>query len=285
MDQPEIGNNWKQGTDEEGNTKSSSSRVIPSKFWCFTLNNYTLDQLAQLETSFESNKIKYVIGKEVAPSTGTNHLQGFIMCGKKIRPVERFRTISNAIHWERCLGSNEQNITYCTKGNDYVCNFKIKKPIKLLNPADFYPWQKEVIKIIEEEPDDRTIHWFWEKTGCTGKTTFCKYLSKVYKAIPLDGKKNDILYMAFSNPSELYIWDIERSIEDYISYSALEKIKNGYYCSGKYEGGIKVDNCPHVVCFANFQPDESQLSRDRWNIVEIKKECPPPQRLLELNED
>lgn len=132
-----------------------------------------------------------------------------------------------------------------------------------------YEWQLKVIEIISSEPDDRTINWFWEPNGESGKTCFSKYLCHKYEAIMLEGKKNDILYCAAEHDSELYIWDLERSMEKFVSYSALEKIKNGLYMCSKYKSKPIIRNCPHIIVFANFEPDESKLSKDRWNIVRI----------------
>ncbi len=60
-------------------------------------------------------------------------------------------------------------------------------------------------------------------------------------------------------------------MEDYVSYQALEEIKDGIFFSGKYEGGMKIFNSPHVICFANFSPAEHKLSGDRWVVEEVSK--------------
>lgn len=262
-----VGNSWKQN---EGNTRP---RFVPSKHWCFTLNNWEIQELETLETVCKEKEIKYCIGKEVGEN-GTPHLQGFISSKTKIRPMETFK--NKRIHWEKCKGNEEQNIKYCTKDNNYTTNIKIKKPLTILKEEQLYEWQIDIIKIIEQEPDDRKIYWYWEEKGCAGKTTFSKYLSSKYEAIPLEGKKNDILYCAAEFESEIYIWDLERSMESYVSYGALEKIKNGYYMCSKYESKPIIRNPPHVIVFANFAPDESKLSRDRWEIRNITGETLSP---------
>lgn len=94
-----------------GNTKTKT-RVNPSKYWCFTLNNYTMEHLEHLEHSL--SKDLYIIGKEVGES-GTKHLQGYIEFHKRVRPVEHIGI--KEIHWERTKGSREDNIRYCSKDN------------------------------------------------------------------------------------------------------------------------------------------------------------------------
>lgn len=78
--------------------------------------------------------------------------------------------------------------------------------------------------------------------------------------------------MCSENESKIYIFDFARTVENFVSYEALETIKNGIYFSGKYESKTVVRNCPHVLVFSNFLPHMESLSLDRWNITEIKKE-------------
>jgi len=253
-----------------GNTKPNSKRDSPAKMWCFTLNNYNENDIKILELAF--NGSKYIIGKEVGES-GTPHLQGYVNFNDKKR-LTALKKIHDKVHWEKCKGSEEDNIKYCSKDGNIITNIKIKKPLKLLKEEQFYEWQKFVINIIKQEPDDRKIYWIWEEKGNKGKTTFAKYLSATYGAIPVEGKKNDILYCCAEFESDIYIMDIERTMEEYISYGAIEKIKNGYYMCSKYESKPIIRNPPHFIVFANFMPDLSALSTDRWVIINIENNLP-----------
>lgn len=47
--------------------------------WCFTLNNYTLKEYEALQ----NQECRYLLmGKEIAPTTGTPHIQGYIQLNK-----------------------------------------------------------------------------------------------------------------------------------------------------------------------------------------------------------
>lgn len=253
---------------DEGNTNlHRSKQVSPAKHWCFTWNNYDDSSISSIVSICEQKQIKYCIGKEVAPTTGTPHLQGFITGEKKFRPSSL--NLPKGIHWEACKGSIEQNYQYCTKCADFTTNIKLPKPLKVLTLDQLYPWQRRLYDICKQEPDDRTIYWVWEHTGNVGKTAFSKFLSHKMGAVPLEGKKNDILYCAATFESDIYIYDLERSMEEFVSYASIEKIKNGYFMVAKYESKPIIRNPPHVFIFANFPPDMSKLSLDRWNIIDL----------------
>lgn len=246
-----------------GNTITPPTRCVASKCWCFTAYNTTPDEMIKLIGSNGS----YFFGLENCPTTNKEHLQGWIKFNTKTRPMEKIK--SKNIHWEKAKGSEEENYIYCKKDGKLYTNIEKYKPIKTLEENQLYDWEKKIIEIIKNEPDERTIHWVWESEGNKGKTTFCKYLCIKYNAIPLDGKKNDVLYCAAEFPSNLYIWDLERSMEDYVGYGAIEKIKNGLYTCAKYESKPIIRNCPHVFIFANFEPEKKKLSNDRWKIIKI----------------
>lgn len=137
-------------------------------------------------------------------------------------------------------------------------------------------WQLKILEEIKGVPDDRTINWYWSEAGNIGKTTFCKYLTDIHGAVPVCGRGNDVrnaicthLKVEEETPG-LVVFPIPRSTgSDYISYEAIENIKDMYFYSGKYEGGAVCGPCPHLYVFANFEPDEHRLSGDRWNIINI----------------
>lgn len=251
----------------KGNTKPLAKQANSAKYWCFTWNNYPEDGVKQCEKVFSANSAKFIIGEEVGES-GTPHLQGYVECARKMRWSE-FK-LDKSIHWEIRRGNTEQNVKYCSKDGKFTTNMVVEKPVRCLQDSQLRDWQKEIIEIVKKEPDDRKIYWYWEPVGNMGKTTFAKFLAIKHGAIPIEGKRNDILFCAAEHPSELYIFDFERSMEEFISYAAMEKIKNGFYMSGKYESKPVIRNPPHIICFANFEPDTSKLSADRWVIKKLE---------------
>lgn len=261
-----IGSDMDHTNGKEGNTKTSRSPL--AKFWQGTLNNYDKKELDQITEICKKFNYKYLIGFEEAPTTGTKHLHVFIQSESRIRINEKIK--NTRIHWEKCNGNADDNINYIVKDcKDPIGNIRVRRQPKILREDQLYPWQVKLYNILKGEPDDRTIYWYWSKAGATGKTTFCKFLSAQLGAVPLEGKKNDILYCAAEFESDIYIYDLERTMAEHVSYGSIEKIKNMLYMCAKYESKPILRACPHVVIFANFPPETSKLSEDRWKIVNI----------------
>ena len=161
------------------------------------------------------------------------------------------------------------------KDGDFYANYPVPRPIKLITPDR--DWEIEVLDIIKNEPDDRTIYWYWSEQGNIGKTSFCKYLHVKHGAFPLSGKgadvRNGICTYVKDNDGrtpELVVYPIPRSYDcDYLSYESIENIKDMFFYSGKYEGGCVCGNSPHLFIFANCLPNCSKMSEDRWVIRNI----------------
>lgn len=134
----------------------------------------------------------------------------------------------------------------------------------------FYPWQQELFDILSVPcTDDRTIHWVCGAYN-QGKTEFCKFLMRNYDACILPNKAADVFHMYDDEP--IAIFDIPKDVvntdKDYISYAAIEKIKDGSYASGKYQGKKACRDYPaHVVVFANCLPKDNCWDPSRTRLV------------------
>lgn len=255
---------------EPGNTKLARKKKInPAKRWCFTYNNWKEFTYEMICSKIEKFCRFAIIGSEVGAS-GTPHLQGYIEFKEKMRPIGVFGI--RELHWELARGSKAENIIYCSKEKviyefpkPYICNIK-----------ELYSWQNNIIDLLKTNPDNRTINWYWENKGGVGKTTFQKYIfGRFDKVVVLSGKgsdmKNGVLeyFKATQSLPKIIIVNIPRCNQKYISYSGLEEIKDMFFYSPKYEGGMICGESPHVLVFANQPPDYGEMSDDRWKVVEL----------------
>lgn len=141
-----------------------------------------------------------------------------------------------------------------------------------LAELEFRPWQENLLEMIQEPADKRKIHWYWEPEGHSGKSTFANYIAVNAGATILKaGKYADMAYIFAQQPTKVVIFDLARTSEDFLNgaYSLAEDLKNGRVTSTKYESKTVFFPRPHVIFFANFEPDMSKWSHDRYDIVRL----------------
>lgn len=279
-----------------GNTDTTTTELERKQLikYCFTYNNYNMDELESIYSSLKNVCEYFLYGEEVGES-GTPHLQGFIYLKKSMRITE-LKKLSDIIYkfnFSEMRKDVINSVIYCSKDGviyhynlpeEYLNEIEARKEIKkhklpwwdnynkkieLIEPT--YNYQKFILDIIQNKPNKRDIYWFYDSVGNVGKTSLSKYMSYHYKAINIDGNKKDILYAAAEAKSYIYLIDLPRSSKNHVSYNGIEAIKNGYYFSGKYESKMIVRNHPHIFIFSNYLPEINNLSVDRWQIYEIYK--------------
>jgi hypothetical protein len=184
----------------------ANRNVSKSKYWCFTLNNFTPSEVLTLRRAGRNSELVHylVFGREVGDS-GTRHLQGYIEF--RIRKSLPFlkRTISQRAHWETRKGKGSEASLYCRKDGDYEefgespgCTMgkrtdldKIRERIKdgatSQEIADSYFSQWCIYRKAFAEyrslcnpPRDRLglrVYVLWGEPG-TGKTRFVHYVTQ-----------------------------------------------------------------------------------------------------------
>lgn len=138
---------------------------------------------------------------------------------------------------------------------------------------DFVPrpgWQLDLSLVLHGSVDKRKVYWYWEHRGNVGKShfalNFCTRDGR-FGYIVTGGRHADIFYAYKNEPVVFFDW--ARDQEESFPYKVVESFKNGYFLNTKYESVPRRFVVPHVVVFANFSPDVSKLSNDRWEIKEI----------------
>lgn len=235
--------------------------------WLMTIpeEEYTASQLSQ---ELEVWCKKWTFQKEKGES-GYVHWQVAI----SLKTKEYFHTVKNIFgdkaHIEPLKGN--AGFKYCEKDDTRLEGpyTESKKPLKLINVLR--EWQQKLVDQVLKEPDDRSIHWFYDPVGNAGKTVLAKWLVYHHKAMYFQNSSTKDIAFAMNDKCKIAIFDFTRSLEGHINYGALEMIKNGILFSGKYESSMKIMDPPHVLVFANFTPNYEALSKDRWVVTELSK--------------
>lgn len=251
--------------------------------YVMTWHNYPEDAFEQIELKLCPLCKLYVFGEEYGKSGKTKHIQGaFILKGRKMRATAIQNLFGVKFYLAGMKGTFEQQ-NYCVKEGNFILtnhNFKPPKRTKLfLSDEQLNAWELKIVNLCDNVvPNDRDIYWFWSRAGNLGKTTFAKYLHNKYDACVIGGKSADsknciASYIENSTDKrapEIVICPIPRSYgKEFISYEAIEMIKDMFFYSGKYEGGQVNDNPPHLFVFGNHTPEWSKMSGDRWKVFEI----------------
>jgi len=222
---------------------------------------------------------RYIFGEEYGKTGKTPHIQGAFILKNKMRAttLQRHFFLNGATL--RKLKNWGCAFEYCQKeGHNILTNCRLNKLKKLPceDPDKMYGWQVDLENLVSREPCDRSIYWFYSEKGNTGKTTFARHLHRKYGFIALSGKATDMKHSIceycktnMTTPHGIVI-NIPRSVDSgFISYTGFEEIKDMFFFSGKYEGGMVDGNPPHLIVFANEMPDMTKMSDDRWVIRNV----------------
>ena len=117
---------------ENGDGDLCTGEAKPGKRYrgfVFTVNNYTDDDVDGLSEMFEAGKLRYmVVSKEIAPSTGTPHLQGYLY----YKSACTWESLRKKLFGKRAYiaiakGNAEQNEQYVkkTRAKDEVPNAEV----------------------------------------------------------------------------------------------------------------------------------------------------------------
>lgn len=118
--------------------------------YCFTWNNYTDEDIKRIEDSAKCTWFQYCIyGKEICPSTGTPHLQGYLQLKTKKSITAMKKAYGNTPHWEVARGSLEDNEYYCQKDKDYT---ELGQKKKSASQRGSEPWEA-IRKMIADGED------------------------------------------------------------------------------------------------------------------------------------
>ncbi len=272
-----------------------NSRALRARGWCFTVNNWTSDDLAIIRSLCRRAVTEFGYQTEVGDD-GTPHIQGYLLF-KNTRTLSAVSKDLPRAHLEQ-IKNLAATRNYCEKADSWDGKIRCSSvpsssPTKknllraTLDPLDgkeYYEWQQMILDIIDAKPHDRHIHWFWEPDGAAGKTSFAKHLVMTRPGtLYIAGKASDCLFGIASYISstglqpKIIIYDVARSskIGDPEMYLTVEKVKDAIFFVTKYESCMVTYDTCHVIFFANELPFTSYLSKDRWQIHDIREHAYP----------
>nr|WPR18737.1 MAG: replication polyprotein [Crogonang virus 101] len=233
--------------------------------WCFTHNNYTDEDI----NFWQNINCRFIIyGKEIAPTTGTPHLQGFIMFSTN----KRFNTLKKLfpkdVNFRACNGSPQQNITYVSKNGelyergerpkqgrrtdlDEVRNAALDGGMRYVSSHFNYQQirvAREFLTYNENQRESKPlVEWFWGPSG-TGKTR------TAIELMPED---------RWTSGKSLKWWDgydahknvlIDDFRGDFCTFHELLRILDRYEYRVECKGGSRQLLANHIIITSPYKP-------------------------------
>lgn len=263
--------------------KGNNDSVWAKRHHCFTINNYKpsdKEDLLQLKKELTILVCQTERGEE-----GTDHIQGYMQFAKKDRPRRYFRAkstvffVQDRIKWKGKVGLRvDKACMYASKPNrgniedKWEIRHGWERPKAFI--TKFYIWEQQLINLIEETADNRTILYICGGYN-TGKTVMAKHLYQEYGFIPCEGSKRHILCVAKDHVNAKgFTFLIGKASGNRMSYEALEKVKDGIFMSHFGVDGTKPvmrTHNVHCIVFANELPETERYHPDKTKIWVIRK--------------
>lgn len=283
VDGPEVANELAPNGSGGGNTSISpgisdvigdkAKRRSGSERWLFTWNNYPENWVALMAPWIDVAN-QWIGGYEIAKTTGTPHIQGYIEFKVKTRPFEKLKYIS---HWgdkygRPAMATRAENIRYCTKEKrGYEGTLKPPRELPLIS---LYGWQLDVMEKQKAEPVQRKIYWYWGPSNC-GKSDAVRWLVGE-GAIICGGSAADMKYMIVKYNEEngdfpeTIVFDIPKCKRK-LEWGGVEELVNGVFASTKYECKPVMMPYTRIFVFANWEAptDDLFIGADRFVITEV----------------
>ena len=264
-----------------------------SRRWCFTLNNYSEEHELAIQDP-DNRDITFIIyGREVCPTTGTPHLQGFFIL-KNPKSLGGIRGClpqwgwPGTIHLEQTRGSVGSNIDYCSKFDrvpfrrgeepkqgsrtdlqevaERIEQGQSLQEIAEGCPTEFIKFGRGISSLIALRAPPRSektkVIWCWGATG-TGKTRWCNdtYPNGYWK----DGSTK--WWDGYAGQDAVIIDDFRPSKE--LSFVFLLRLFDRYALSVEVKGGY-VNFSSSVICVTSPRPPEEVFDKLEWLETEDK---------------
>lgn len=289
------------------NTTTSKNLGRLSRF-CFTLNNYTPQDLEDIKQLATQMKMKWmIVGKEVGSQNGTPHLQGACLLGRQVAFSTLKKKLPSGTHIEEMKGTPQDSLAYCTKEDkdafqygslpqqgkrndllDAVQIIKTGKPLTELIRANdqfasiFLKYSRGLTSLRGHYLQGRDpskppeVYWIHGATG-TGKTRSAfEYLCKRVGSEEVWMSSGSLRWFDGYEGHKGVILDDIRA--DSIQYNQLLRILDRYPTRVEYKGG-SVQWVPEVIVITApmgpeqfFRPgdDIDQLKRRISRIIEFE---------------
>lgn len=263
---------------------------ILSKYWCFTLNNYTETQVESIKVWLRAECNYAIYQKEVGES-GTPHLQGyFILSDRKDFTWVRRRFPGEGAHFEKAKGSPLSNKEYCSKEGgtepfehgdcpqttqgtrsdlaEVVSAIREKRTMHEI--ADQFPeqWVKfhrgleSLASRLSERRDWKTeVSWYWGPTGSGKSRRAFEESPGAYYKMPCNK-----WWDGYDNHEIVVIDDYRR---DMCTFGELLRLFDRYPHTVETKGGSRSFVARRIIVTSSSKPQDIWESRTEEDLNQL----------------
>jgi len=186
--------------------------------------------------------------------------------------LKQFVLDAGVVPSDRILAANFPGLYSRSNKLREICAAFLPEP-KLIDGEPRAGFQTKLIDILAGPcVNDRKIHFVVDHDGNSGKSWLCAYLltKDPDRVQVLSVGKRDDLALVIDVTKDIFLFDVPRGALEFMQYSILEKLKDRMIFSPKYASSMKIlQKLPHVVVFANEDPDRSKMTKDRYAVINL----------------
>lgn len=259
-----------------------------SRSWCFTLNNYTDDDVSLLNQV----QCQYIVyGYEIGES-GTPHLQGFIYFAEAKTLSTLKKKVHSTAHFESARGTPQQASDYCKKDGEFIergelplaqgkrtdldtikdvvlNTGKMRDVVLHATSYQSIKMAEQILKYHERKREWKPeVKWYYGPTG-TGKTqTATEEMPDCYTTLST-GKWWD----GYDAHENILIDDMRK---DFMKFHEILRLLDRYSFTVETKGGTRQILAKRIIITSCYHPQELFETREDINqlirrIDEIKK--------------
>jgi len=276
-------------------------RGSAAKNWCFTLNNYSAEEVTALNGAITEHT-SYAVYQHETGENGTRHLQGFFHFGNKVRLEWVRARFSPRAHYEVARGTVAQNVAYCTKEEtrdagsmpfthgeqpagagartdleDVAAEIVVKRrrltDVAAEFPVDFIKYHAGLTALSARLAEPRrwktVVYWFYGSTGC-GKSRAADRLAPA-AYWKMGGNR---WWDGYEGHEDVIIDDYRR---DLCPFHELLRLFDRYPMRVEYKGGVvdfaarrvfvTAPQAPDILWEGRSEEDLGQLMRRIEHVV------------------
>jgi len=258
----------------------------PARNYCFTYNNYP-DNLDDFNLRLTEHCTYAIYGKEVAPTTLTPHLQGYLQLKKKERRIGVSKKFPG-LHLIVAKGGFEANREYCSKGGivftvgtpsvagkreglaavcDLLKEGRSMREVAEIEPATYVRYVRGLESLafrLSHERDFKTqISWFWGPTG-TGKSRRAADMVKGESAYWKPGSTK--WWNGYEGQHTVIVDDYRR---DLCTFAELLRLFDRYPHQVETKGGVRSFVSRRIIITAPKRPDTTWASRTDEDLQQL----------------